>query len=275
MIATENTTLLATCGCKSRSRFVELPPVPSTVTSASRDTSEVRACDALRRRQGACPGVRHVTESCSASLARGAWDLRVVAKRPETPRCERCSAARGICKCSGMDGAVLTGSRLRLVPVVRDEAEEWLAGEDLEQVRWFGPRASELGDVVRAVDEWQASWRDGGPVRHWGIRPLDSNVLMGGVEIRIVADGDRSVNLSYLVFPPYRRRGYAVEASRLALDYAKSELGATHALIRMAEQNDVSISVARRLGAIPVGTDTSDPERTFLVTRLDLSPHIA
>jgi len=169
-------------------------------------------------------------------------------------------------------GDVLTGDFVRLAPVTREEAEEWLAGEDLEQVRWFGPRASGLLDVQRAIDEWQASWREGGPVRHWGIRPVDAETLLGGIELRVVADGERSVNLSYLVFPAYRRRGIAVAASRLALDYAMRELGATHALIRMAEDNDVSRLVAAKLGAIPVGTDTSEPDRRYLVTRLDLRP---
>ena len=170
-----------------------------------------------------------------------------------------------------MEGVVLTGRTIRLVPVVLEEADEWLAGEDEEQIRWFdAPGAAELPDVVRAINEWQASWREMGPVRHWGIRPLDSDLLLGGVEVRDGGDGDRSVNLSFLVFPPYRRRGIAVEASRLALDYAVREMGATHALIKMAEENEISLAVARRLGAIPIGKDPSDPGRSFLVTRLDL-----
>jgi RimJ/RimL family protein N-acetyltransferase len=170
-----------------------------------------------------------------------------------------------------MEGDVLTGETIRLVPVVLDEAAEWLAGEDEEQIRWFdAPRAAEMPDVIRAINEWQASWRDMGPVRHWGIRPLDSNLILGGVEVRDGGDGDRSVNLSFLVFPPYRRQGIAVEASRLALDYAVREMGATHALIKMAEENSVSLAVARRLGAIPIGTDPANPTRSFLVTRLDL-----
>ena len=84
-----------------------------------------------------------------------------------------------------MEGDVLTGETIRLVPVVLDEAAEWLAGEDEEQIRWFdAPRAAEMPDVIRAINEWQASWRDMGPVRHWGIRPLDSNLILGGVEVR-------------------------------------------------------------------------------------------
>lgn len=163
------------------------------------------------------------------------------------------------------------GDHVRLVPVVREEAEAWLAGEDEEQIRWFdAPRAAELPDVLRAIDEWQASWRDMGPVRHWGIRPMDSNTLLGGVEVRDGGDGDRSVNLSYLVFPAYRRQGIAVEASRMALDYATREMGATHALIKMPEENTVSLAVARRLGAVPIGEEPSIPGRSFMVTRLDL-----
>lgn len=123
-----------------------------------------------------------------------------------------------------MFGEVLLGETIRLRPVVLDEAEEWLAGEDDEQIRWFeAPGPAPLSNVVRAITEWQASWEVHGGIRHWGIRPVDSDTILGGVELRKL--GNEEVNLSYPVFPPYRRRGIAVEASQLAIDYAAREMG--------------------------------------------------
>jgi RimJ/RimL family protein N-acetyltransferase len=166
-------------------------------------------------------------------------------------------------------GTELTGEGTRLRPVVLSEAEEWLAGEDDEQVRWFeAPGKATITNVTHAINQWQTSWKDLGPIRHWGIRPLDSDALLGGVELRRLNDED--VNLSYLVFPPFRRMGYAVRASKLALDYAAREMGAKRVVVKMLRENEVSLAVARRLGAQPTGTGPFDAGGTFLINVIDL-----
>lgn len=169
-----------------------------------------------------------------------------------------------------MFGPVLVGASIRLQPVVLDEADEWLAGDDEEQTRWFeAPRKAALSDVVRAINEWQTSWNELGVIRHWGVRPMESDTLLGGVELRDLGNAD--VNLSYLVFPPYRRQGIAVEASRLAMDYAAREMGAKRVIVKMLQENDVSLAVARRLGAKPSGTGPSDAGGTFLINVIELA----
>lgn len=168
-----------------------------------------------------------------------------------------------------MFGDVLIGETIRLQPVALDEAEEWLAGEDEEQVRWFeAPRPATLSDVVRAISEWQASWEGRGGVRHWGVRPRNGDTILGGVELRSL--GDAEVNLSYLVFPPYRRRGIAVQACRLVVDYAAREMGAERVIVKMLAGNAASIAVARQLGATFVGTGPSDAGGTFLINAIDV-----
>jgi RimJ/RimL family protein N-acetyltransferase len=167
-------------------------------------------------------------------------------------------------------GTELTGDEIRLRPVVLSEAEEWLAGDDDEQIRWFeAPGPSTLSNVVRAINEWQTSWKERGGVRHWGIRPLGSDAILGGVDLRRI--GDEEVNLSYLVFPPFRRRGIAVRASRLALDYAAREMGAKRIVVKMLKENEASLAVARRLGATPSGTGPSDAGGTFLINVIELT----
>jgi RimJ/RimL family protein N-acetyltransferase len=168
-----------------------------------------------------------------------------------------------------MFGPELLGESIRLRPLVLGEAEEWLAGEDDEQIRWFeAPAPSTLSDVTRAIGEWQSSWRDLGPVRHWGIRPLDADTLFGGVELREL--GDAVVNLSYLVFPPYRRAGIAVSASKVALRYATKEMGARQAMVKVLQGNEASLAVARRLGAEPSVTEPSDLGGTHLINVIQL-----
>jgi RimJ/RimL family protein N-acetyltransferase len=116
-----------------------------------------------------------------------------------------------------MVGVVVEDEAIRLRPVTLEDVDPWLAGKDEEQIRWFEfPRPARRQDVLQAVQRWQASWRQGGPVRHWAIVDRNTDLLAGGVEVRDLSSGE--VNLSYLVFPSFRQRGFATRASRLALD---------------------------------------------------------
>jgi RimJ/RimL family protein N-acetyltransferase len=73
-----------------------------------------------------------------------------------------------------------------------------------------------------------------------------------------------------VIFPPYRRRGFATRASQLALEYAAQGLGATSAVIKVLDGNAASLGVARSLGAEVVGHEPSDAGGRFVVFRLPL-----
>ena len=151
-----------------------------------------------------------------------------------------------------------------------DDVDEWLAGEDDEQVRWFEfPRSAKRDDVERAIAAWQDSWRSGGGVRQWGVCLRSSGVIAGGVELRLLNTGE--VNLSYVVFPTWRRRGIGTRASRLALAYGNRVLGATTAVIKVLEGNDASLGVVRKLGAVEVGSEPSEAGGRFIVHQLVLT----
>ena len=147
-----------------------------------------------------------------------------------------------------MSDCVLTDGVVVLKPLARDDASEWLAGEDDEQLRWFeAPRPAELSDVEEFISSCQESWRTMGNHRHWGIRRTDSQLLLGGVDLRAI--GRDEVNLSYLVFPQYRRQGIARRASLLALEYAATAMGAKTVIIKMLPGNVSSNNLALELGA--------------------------
>ncbi len=164
---------------------------------------------------------------------------------------------------------ILTDRGVRLRPTTLDDVDEWLAGEDEEQIRWFEfPRPATRADVVRAIDGWTRSWRELGPVRQWAVCDPTTGRILGGVELRDLGAGD--VNLSYVTFPPARRQGIATRAARLALGYAATELGAQSATIKVLRGNEASLAVARRFGAVEVRTEPSDAGFTFVVFRVDL-----
>jgi RimJ/RimL family protein N-acetyltransferase len=150
------------------------------------------------------------------------------------------------------------------------DAREWLAGEDEEQLRWFeAPRPAELTDVEQFIVSCQDSWRQSASHRHWGICNSESGPLLGGVDLRILDENE--VNLSYLVFPLYRRRGIARQASLMALNYAATSLGAKFAVLKMLPGNVASRSLAVSLGADYVGETPSDAGETFDVFKLSLT----
>ena len=91
----------------------------------------------------------------------------------------------------------------------------------------------------------------------------------GGVELRLLDTGE--VNLSYVVFPTWRRLGIGTRASRLVLAYGSRVLGATTAVIKVLEGNVASLGVARKLGAVEVGSEPSEAGGRFIVHQLVLT----
>lgn len=162
------------------------------------------------------------------------------------------------------DGIVLRPLRI-------EDAPAHHAGEDEEQIRGFEfPGPATLDHVIAAIERWQRAWRAGGPERNFGIWLPDGATLIGNVEVRLLDGG--VVNLSYVVFPPWRRQAIATRAARLALRYAASAMGVDRARIVVRETNVASVGVARALGARQVGTQAGESGATMLVFEVALSP---
>lgn len=131
-----------------------------------------------------------------------------------------------------MAGVVLEDDILRLRPLNIGDVDEWMAGEDDEQIRWFEfPRPARRDDVIQAIERWHNSWLSGGPVRQWAICKRSTGRIAGAVKVRDLGDGE--VNLSYVVFPAFRRARIATRACRLALRYAADEMKATVAVVKI------------------------------------------
>jgi RimJ/RimL family protein N-acetyltransferase len=164
---------------------------------------------------------------------------------------------------------LLSDDVVLLRPLTPDDVDEWMAGEGADQIHWFefpdpAPRAS----VERAIADWAESWRTDGPVRHWAICDQETDRIIGGLELRDLGDGD--VNLSYVVFPDWRRRGVATRACRLALAYAAATTDSRAAIVKVPHDNEASIALARRLGATVTGMEMTETGRLAVVLRLNL-----
>jgi RimJ/RimL family protein N-acetyltransferase len=164
---------------------------------------------------------------------------------------------------------VLRADGIELRPLTADDAAEHCAGQDDFEIAAFEfPCASVIDDVVAAIATWQDSWARNGPVRNFGIWDSASGALCGNIEVRLIADG--VVNLSYLVFPGFRRRGMATRAAQCALGYAASEMGARTARIKVLDWNEASLSVACSVGGREVAREPSDAGGTFVVFEVPL-----
>lgn len=156
-----------------------------------------------------------------------------------------------------------------LRPLVPEDVDEWMAGDDAEQAHWFefpGPAPRPV--VERAIAEWSESWPIDGPVRHWAICDQETGGLVGGLGLG--DHGDGAVNLSFVVFPTRRRRGIATRACRLALAYAAAAMECRTAIVKVLQGDAASIALARRLGAAVTGMEVSEAGAISIVLRMDL-----
>src|SRR5690242_12656124 len=137
-----------------------------------------------------------------------------------------------------------------------DAYSHW-AGEDEEQARRFGwyPNRSTLDGVRTFIVESQQQWRTGGPRRTFAIRKADTQTLVGGCEARL--QPRRRAEVSWWIFPQYRRQGLATRGVRLMLDYLSKAVGVTEFVTSIEPDNVASRGVARNAGFIECGLDTS------------------
>ena len=62
-----------------------------------------------------------------------------------------------------------------------------------------------------------------------------------------------AVEIGYTIYPQYRRRGYATEAAKALISWARDEHGVRRFLFSIAPDNEPSLAIARRLGFTEVG----------------------
>lgn len=80
-----------------------------------------------------------------------------------------------------------------------------------------------------------------------------------------------AVELGYMIFPPFRRRGYATEAVRALIEWARTEQAINRFLFSISPHNEPSLAIARRFGFTEVGRhwDEHDGEELEFELRLD------
>jgi GNAT superfamily N-acetyltransferase len=124
------------------------------------------------------------------------------------------------------------------------------------------------GVVILRPMTAEGAWGAVGAVRNFGIWLGETGDLVGNVEAHDV--GHERVNISYVVFPAWRRQGIATRAVQLVSAYAAKHMGARTAEFKVLPDNEASLAVARRTGARCLGLTHGDPGMDYVLFLLDL-----
>ncbi|MGC2743703.1 MAG: GNAT family N-acetyltransferase [Candidatus Angelobacter sp.] len=143
----------------------------------------------------------------------------------------------------------LTDGVIFLRPLTAEDAADHLAGEDAEMAKWVSGGRGTLATVEAFIQNNQESWRSGGPRRAFGVFDCASNRLIGFIEVNLASLVEPGqVNVSYGVFPKWRRQGVALRAIRLMDKYLRTATEVRQIVLRISPENHASLKLAEKAG---------------------------
>lgn len=139
---------------------------------------------------------------------------------------------------------------VRLRPLDVADAEAQVAGEDDAMVRWLSGGRSTVEHQRVYLASAARAWADRHDVFDLGIALVDDDTLVGmvGIQSGMAYLAVGQVNITYGLYPPWRGRGLATRAVRLAIDLALELFRPTELVIRVDRANTASAAVPDRLG---------------------------
>lgn len=147
---------------------------------------------------------------------------------------------------------MLSDDVVLLRPFRLSDAEEHLAGEDVEQIKWLSGGKSTIDTVKEWIVRKNKILEEGGPIMSFAIVEKKSERVVGMVEANTqyekldgLQKGD--ANISYGLYPFARGKGYVSRAVTIMCDYLK-EKGVLRAVIRVNPENMKSLAVPKRCG---------------------------
>ena len=175
-----------------------------------------------------------------------------------------------------MNGYTFSDGDLEIRPQDHADAEAHLRGEDDQQRIWlWNDEAREDAALATPVDRlattrtWitanRAAFDAGGPKFCFSVTV--AGTLVGYIDANTVLDDDPGVaNIAYVVYPAFRRKGYATRAVALILEFLAAHTTIETARLVIDEGNVPSFGVAAASGFLPAAPSngTALPGRRFL-----------
>lgn len=141
--------------------------------------------------------------------------------------------------------------------VLADARAHWEGEDDEMRLRFESPRRPTLEQTRASIGRWIAARAAGGPMIGYALRD-PSGVLMGGCEIRPLSP--ERANLSYWVFPAFRKQGHAMRALILLSEAAAAIEGLQHLEAHIDADNRASRRVAEKAGFVEAGFVTDESQ---------------
>jgi RimJ/RimL family protein N-acetyltransferase len=118
---------------------------------------------------------------------------------------------------------------------------------DSEVTRWVGdPEGLSREETWRRMAYFIGHWELRG-FGQWALFERDSGQLVGRAGL-LQPEGWPGLEVGWLMARPHWGRGYAPEAGRATLDWARDALGAEHVISLIEPHNERSARVAEKLG---------------------------
>ena len=125
-----------------------------------------------------------------------------------------------------------------------DEYARWHA--DPETMRYVGGKALSREDAWRSLAMMSGHWLLRG-YGMWAVVDKATGALVGRVGLWM-PEGWPSIEVGWMVAPAARRRGFAAEAARASIAYARNALGIERVISIIHVDNAPSIAVAKSIG---------------------------
>lgn len=166
-----------------------------------------------------------------------------------------------------VDARPISTARLELRPHRLEDAEAWHAlVSDARVIRYLSwpmrdaaAARNHLRDRTRHTRLWQTD-----DFLAFGVEREGQLIGDVSVQLRSVSNDMRTVELGWVLAPQYQGHGYATEAVAAVIDLAVNSVRARMVTAVIADANDRSLALARRLGFVQV--HQSDGTRLMLLT---------
>ena len=168
----------------------------------------------------------------------------------------------------------ITTTRLTLRPLTMDCLEAthaYASDREATRLMCFLPNDS-IGETEAFIRDAEAEWAKERPSRY-EFAILLGEVQLGGVTLFMLEDG--SAELGWILDRRHLGRGYATEAARAVMGWARDDLGIRRFIAQCDAENDASRRVMERLGMRRISCTGGRKNRSSGEERMELTYEVA
>lgn len=160
--------------------------------------------------------------------------------------------------------------RLDLILMTPAFYEAAINGDQAQAAQWLGvPIPAEWWPVSHHIHERLAQVRLNPALAPWLGRAIvlrATQTMVGSIAFHMASEpepvrplGPGGVEFGYTIFPPFRRQGYATEASQALMTWAQQQ-GVKRFVLSISPQNQPSLRIAAHFGFVKIGSQMDEED---------------